>query len=296
MPGNSSEYGLSISSEVSLFLMAFSSIYTVVGSIANLLVIVTILAAKELHRRSEDQLILNLAVTDFLSLSCLSFHVYVLSQGGLGQGYWSLYKCLYSTILFAGTNAILAIAIDRFIAVVFPMRHKRLMEGRNVGILIALSWASALAHGATTYLSDNRKESKYFNILSITIGLLNLLVTAVVYAIIFYCTRKQVRKTSKQRRSVGVEWKGYRHSHRLWKTAINTFVLVCLFYVTYIPVVVLVVYFWWYQERQWKDLWNERAWISAFIFLNSCLNPFVYSMRTKRFRKALNRKLRSYSC
>ena len=49
------------------FLVIFCSIQILIGSIANFVVIVTISVSRQLRQRSEDRLILNPAITDFVS-------------------------------------------------------------------------------------------------------------------------------------------------------------------------------------------------------------------------------------
>ena len=63
------------------FLVIFSSLQILIGSIANFFVIVTIFLSRQLRRRSEDHLILNLAITDFFSLTTLlPWNIHFLNQ------------------------------------------------------------------------------------------------------------------------------------------------------------------------------------------------------------------------
>ena len=63
------------------FYLIFFSLQIFIGSIANFVVIVTIFVSRQLRQRSEDRLILNLAITDFFSLTiALPWHIYVYSH------------------------------------------------------------------------------------------------------------------------------------------------------------------------------------------------------------------------
>ena len=60
---------LQLGSKASLFLVSFTSLQTIIGSVSNGFVIVTFLAARELRRRPSDLFILNLAVADVILLT-----------------------------------------------------------------------------------------------------------------------------------------------------------------------------------------------------------------------------------
>ena len=66
MAGNTS---LQLGSTASHFLVSFTSLQTIIGSLSNGFVIITFLAARELRKRPSDLFILNLAVADLIFLT-----------------------------------------------------------------------------------------------------------------------------------------------------------------------------------------------------------------------------------
>ena len=63
------------------FLLVFCSLQIFIRSIANFVVIATIFVSKQLRRRSEDRLVLNLAIINFFSLIIvLPSHMYNFNQ------------------------------------------------------------------------------------------------------------------------------------------------------------------------------------------------------------------------
>ena len=294
MHGNSSENGikLSISPEASISLVVFTSLQILVGSFANCIVIITILMAKELKKRSEDLLILNLALNDLLSLlTFLPWHTYVVSQRNIRDSYtYFTYESLNTLVVYCGANAILAIAIDRFSAVVFPLRHKSTMTRRSTFILIALTWGIAIVFGITDLVRHLVTQHPYVDLWFVMSFLLVMLVTTVFYVIIFYHTRKQGRNILNQTRILRLECEN-RPNHLFLKVTLNTFVLPCLCYATYLPVVIYVVCTSLLRRRPVIAQITDRSWFYSFLFLSSCINPFLYAVRTKRFKRAFFGKI-----
>ena len=294
MPGNSSDNGieLSISVEESISLVIFTSLQILIGSFANCIVIITISMAKELRKRSEDLLILNLAVTDVLSLTtCLPWLTYILSERKTPEGgMYFIYPSIFMFVIFSGAFAVLAIGIDRFIALVVPLRHKTMMTRTRTTIMIIALWVTAVALGIMGNQNLSMSQLRFFRVLRVTSGLFLLIIIAVIYIIIFYCTIRQSRKILNQRRSLGVDGGNY-PSHLALKITMNSFVLVCLFYATYLPLIVHSIHFSLAERRRRTSLVTDRMWIQSFMFLNSCVNPFVYGLRTKRYKKTFHKRL-----
>ena len=272
--------------------MTFTSLQIFVGSLVNFIVIITILSARELRKRSEDLLILNLAVSDFLSLTtALPWFTYNLSKGKMNPNY-AIHESFLTLIVAAGTNSILAIAIDRFVAVVLPLRHKVIMKRTTTIIVIILSWVAACVNGFLMYLWFILPQLIYFDIVLFSYDLFKLLAMAILYAIIFYYTFRQAKKILNQRHSVCVDCKNHSFLTHL-KVTMNMCFLVCLFYATHLPIAIHYVYSCLVRGCKQRPSQDKTVlyWIYSFMFLNSCINPFVYGLRTKRFKKAFYKNI-----
>ena len=270
--------------------LIFCSLQIFIGSIANFVVIVTIFVSRQLRKRSEDRLILNLAITDFFCLTiALPWHIYVFCHQQINvntTGFIGLYT-LIVLVAIAGSNAILCITIDRFVAVVYPLHHPVII---NTRIMTGLTWGTAVLVAVAIYLCFKFALYKISRILCVTFNLFFLAMNAVLYAIIFYHTLKQGRNILSQRRSVSAAKEEF-SSHLLLKISLRAFVLMCLFYATYLPWAIFIIHFSLVLGDDWEDFGDEIIWISAFLLTNSCINPFVYGLRTKRFRKEFHKKI-----
>ena len=267
--------------------MIFSSLQILIGSTANFVVIVTIFLSRQLRRRSEDHLILNLAITDFFSLTTLvPWHIHFLNQPQIDIKENIACVTLKGLFIFTGTNIILCLAIDRFVAVVYPLRHPMII---NTRVMTGLSWGTAVLIAVGVYLSLKLELYKHLDAFVVIHFSLFLVVSVALYAIVFYYTFKQGRKILNQRRTAANE---NFSSRLLLKITMKTFVLMCLFYGVYFPVIVFNTHFSLVLEREWTQKWFQKTIrTTSFLFFNSCINPFFYALRTKRFRKEFYKRI-----
>ena len=107
---------------------------------------------------------------------------------------------------------------------------------------------------------------------------------------IFYHTLRQGRNILNQRRSVGAA-KDEFSSHLLLKITLRTFVLMCLFYAAYLAWAIYVIRISFVLGYDGVDVGDETIWIHSVFFINSCMNPFIYDLRTKRFKKEFRKKI-----
>ena len=156
--------------------------------------------------------------------------------------------------------------------------------------MTVLSWGTAILVTVAIYLCFKFALYKISYIVCATSSLLLLAMNATLYAIIFYHTQKQGRNILNQRRSVGAG-KDQFSSHLLLKITLRPFLLMCLFYATYLPWVIYIIHFSFVLGHDWEDFGDEFIWIDTVLFMNSWIDPFIYGLRTKRFRKEFRKKI-----
>jgi galanin receptor 1/galanin receptor 2 len=292
---NASDHGETfISFGAAIFLTSFTSLQAIIGAAANLAVFITILCTRQLRQRSEDRLIANLAVADFLSLTTfVPWHAYALSQRRfLTKAELGYYIPLMTLVFNYGGIAIVAIAVDRYVAVVYPLRYCSIMTTKTTRCLIVFSFATALTFSLADRLMHAHRN--IINAFFFAFDLSLLVVIAVIYAVILYWALKQRKAILERSRNFGMTH-GHRNSwyRRIVRTTLTSLGFAVLYYATYLPLIVYIVRMFSGEFLSRKAKLDSLNWIYSFLFLNSCVNPFVYSLRTRRFKMAFCRMVRA---
>jgi len=126
------------------FLAATLGIVIIFGFCGNLLVIIAIVRFKRLRRSINSFLILNLAISDFLTTSLLMpFQLATVLDLSIISGNGLLCKVggiLSYPFYICSTVTLVMLAIERHIAVSDPLRYLSRVTPRTISIMIAYSW------------------------------------------------------------------------------------------------------------------------------------------------------------
>ena len=282
------ENSVHLSTTQSIFLVFFTSLQIITGTLSNGFVIVTFLAARELRRRPSDLFILNLAVADLIFLTTFQpWLTHVLNQKAVltFEAEYYVYESLGCFVNLSSQHAIMLIAIDRLLAVVLPLRYKTLVTRKVIYISIIISWTFALLFSLVNYFAYIFKFYLTFLGFWTSFQLVLMLGIILIYTFIFTTTLKMIRKSLRQRGMFHLQNEHIQY-RTVFKITLNTMILVCLFYTTFLPIIISIGH-----RSLVLELGNEyqmvtRSWIYSFSSLNSCINPFIYALRTKRFKKA----------
>ncbi|CAB4003420.1 octopamine receptor beta-1R-like [Paramuricea clavata] len=269
--------------EVNL-LISFASVQVIVGSTANFFVIILFVTRRELRRKNSDLLILHVALADFISLTTfLPWNIYLTN---LGRGEYSEYYTSLNTFcLFLSGTAVLTVAVDKFVAVVYPLRYATFITRSKTLLMITGSWLVAIAL-VIAHFFDFLSAREHHHVLDKSLSalvLVKMLFVASLYTVVFKAVKNQLSahagRNMNNSNSLQITSKREKVESVFFKSALNTFIVVCLFYATYLPYAVL-------QMMSISDFMTWRK-LFSFIYINACINPFVYFFRMRRFRIAL---------
>lgn len=249
----------------------------ILGTLGNLLVLMVIFINIRLASVS-NLLLANLGLIDLLctaylvpgatyKLFCIGMgmecHVpntFLLVQGGIVQ-----------FVVAAAVFSLFAIAMDRYIAVSFPFKYSSLVTKRRVVFSVLLSWIAA------GLIAFTFKYLKWFYIQSAYCILL-ILVTTFLYIHIFLFALKKERQIAALQVSNIRRVSNFLHERKSTKTMA---IILGVFIAAWVPAVVF------YAVVQKHDpiYPHLQNWINTIYFVNAALNPFVYCVRSRNFRK-----------
>ena len=126
-------------------LIAVNVIICVLGSLGNFLVCLAITTNSRL-RRASNYLLFSLAIADLIvTLVCEPLLLKVIIQRTFFHECTEWLQRTYSisSQISCGSSVLhmVAISFDRFVAVVFPLRHKNFIEGCGLKFMLIISWS-----------------------------------------------------------------------------------------------------------------------------------------------------------
>lgn len=283
----SAEKGLSssnpeLSTESVVILSIICSLASVSGSIGNSLVILAV-AKSESLRSIPDFIISSLACSDltvcFIYLPLLIFQVtygnnFFVNTAKRFFGHFSV---------IASITNMFVITIDRLLAVRFPLKYPIFVTEKVAFSSIAIVWLISLSFGAV--YSQELNNPSHHAILTVYTTLL-IFGTWAIYAFIFFAAKRQENKVVQP-----VNPATPPHISVLQQKATKTiFIVVGIYALCWLPS--KLIHFFVNPAKNPILFKKSFFWIQAALACNSALNPYVYCIRSERYRKQFAKLLR----
>ena len=277
---------------------------TIVTIIGNLLVCYAIVANRVLRRTPTNTFIFSLAVSDLLTaLIAITFDIDILLKRGIwthGEHMCRAWTTIYLIGVPTSILTLLAVSIDRYKTLSDPLgqfKETRFMTRKRALFAVTCIWLYCILFSLVpvfgwrmydTWVYDGVCYFVLTSVFSALSSFLNfilpLLATCMIYLKIYLIARNRQALQECSRRS-GVEHeqrqKKYRNNLRAAKTIS---VIVGAFFFCWVPYCVMSIVL---------NLWpnyiattpKELVFILLmFGYLNSAMNPFLYSLLNKRFK------------
>ena len=268
--------------------------FTIFG---NVFIFTSLCKYREMFKGSLYIFIGNLALTDLLI--GLAMFLMLLEQiyRRLGESWgFCMVKALGVVLTFGCTIMTLTfIAVDRFMAVVFPLRH--IVKTKRTKLFlgaVALSWVVCFLFMIPAIIGMRRSEHvvcspsamfpKLINYVGVTAVLINIIVSGILHGIILWKIKaKTVEGSSPPRRKF------------TGKTLVMVLVFV-LFVVCWLPFVITTLMLETAAYSNVDHIMCVREYIIMPGYFNSSINWIVYGASNQKFRLAFKRLLTCKRC
>ena len=193
---------------------------------------------------------------------------------------------LFSTASFCG---VVAISVDRFLAIHLHLRYQELVTYKRVVAVVILIWLlSAFFSSLTLWVPPNILS------LFICVGVVTgLFVTTLVYVRIYLAVRRHKNQIQAQQVQNAVPTSEITNFASLVKSAIGMFCVYLVFLVCYLPVFICFAAIAIYGLS--IALNRLLLFSCTLLFLNSSLNPVIYCWKMRHFRHSIANILRNMS-
>ncbi|CAH3108673.1 unnamed protein product [Porites lobata] len=243
-------------------------------------------------------LLLSLAVSD-LGVGLLVQPLYIAhlimnkEQSANRRLYYTVYTVqrLFGNLLCAASFfGIIALTVDRFLAIHLHLRYQELVTHRRV-VTVVISvwvWSSCLSLFVLNSVLENVQA-----IINATIGAVCLTTTGLIYCKIYSVVRHHTNQIhALQLQPVGQNQNGeLANAARLKKTALATFYVYVVFVVCFLPFICVKTAYRIYGESELRL--HLLYYSSTLMFLNSSLNPLIYCWKMRNIRQAVISVLRN---
>ncbi|KAK2158417.1 hypothetical protein LSH36_171g08003 [Paralvinella palmiformis] len=267
----------------------------------NILTIIAVASRKNLRRSATNMLVMNLAVADGL-VGCLLIAFSAVSDISKDERVWRRSVCAarapYYSIIVISACTLLAIAVDRYLAIVRPFSYKRHVTAGRARFISGLMWIFELVIvGTTTCYYGNvapieRIRSGHISELLPTAIFASVILPQVCIPLLGnFILYWRIFATIRNRRRVAVACHDKQVSSvclaSRMSTAVTKMMSVVLAYLvlTWLPYFVLLPFTTYYQTNPlWLIYGMDLA--TVLVYTNSAVNPLIYGWLNREFRAA----------
>ncbi|KAL0965396.1 hypothetical protein UPYG_G00280730 [Umbra pygmaea] len=313
--------GPTMPENVSLFYIGMELVIACLAVIGNMLVCWSVCINSNLHSIT-NFFVVSLAVADIaVGLLAIPFAI-TISTGFCANFYGCLFiACFVLVLTQSSIFSLLAIAVDRYIAIKSPLRYNGLVTAGRAQGIIAVCWVLSVGIGLTPMLGWNKgmnvtnsssgtcpqgmteclfegvvtlEYMVYFNFFGCV--LVPLVAMLAIYARIFMAARRQLRLMDMKLIHMHTPAVGTASRSTLQKevhAAKSLAIIVGLFVICWLPLHIINCFNLFCQDCARPHIWVMNIAI-IMSHANSVVNPFIYAYRIREFRHTFRRILRQH--
>ena len=262
-------------------LMAVNSVGAVVGTFGNFLVCTAVLYTSPRLRRCSNYLLVSLAIADLIvTMVCEPLVVGIAAKTTFFNDCASNLRFAYlvsaNFSCAASIFHLVAISVDRFLAVIVPLRHGRIMKSYGLKVMLIVVW------GTSTVFAFLRvpflKETDYVVVVIFIINyflIIGCYVSITISVFLLRRRKRHVQASTQGRTLTSVRSKVER------RFAFTLAIVIGVFTACWFP---MIVVFFAAGKSLVKMYGTAYMWIRTLALLNSAMNFLIYSARIRDFR------------
>jgi allatostatin A receptor len=292
---------------VSIIVPILFGIIIVIGLIGNALVVVVVSANKQM-RSTTNLLIINLACADLLFIVfCVPFTAsdYVLTFWPFGDVWCKIVQYLIVVTAHASVYTLVLMSLDRFLAVVHPIKSMSVRTEHHALIAIGVLWVVIVVTAVPVYYTHGTRHYDFFNEEHTVCIFLNEEYQWAVFQISFFVTSFVLPLALicglylcillRLWRGVAPGGRVSAESRRGKKRVTRMVVIVVVtFAFCWCPIQIILVLksMNMYEITTFSVMTQIISHVLA--YMNSCVNPILYAYLSENFRKAFRKVI--YCC
>lgn len=285
-------------------------IISLTGIVGNAIVIVVALS-DHLTRNTTNVLIANLAIADLIFIVvCVPFTavLYAVSSWPFGMAWCKIYQYLINATAYTSVYTLVLMSLDRYLAVVHPVRSLSLRTERNAYAVSGTLWTLVLLFNVPVLLESEQFDYPYEDEVRSTCINVRIF-EELTYGRVFYgcffafayalplasisllyglMLRGLIQGSGQARRNPGSDRK--RCNRRVTRLVV---VVVVVFALCWLPLNLVMVI----QYSASNPFENAAVIIpvkvlaTCLAYLNSCVNPILYAFLSENFRRTFRKVL-----
>ena len=237
-------------------------------------------------------LLLNLAVSDigvglFVQPFYTSLLVKWLRQNNPGCQTYMVFVITTSSFYQASFFGVVALSIDRFLAIHLHLRYQELVTHKRVVVVVILLWVMS----AFLLLTSVWIPVDNFLLVKLVLGVLGLVLTTVAYVRVYLAVRHHKGEIQALQVQQVAENSEVANLISLVKSAVGVFYIYLVFLICYLPYFISLAFF----NISGPSITSRSFLISSstVMFLNSSLNPVVYCWKMRHIRRTIMKVLQN---
>ncbi|XP_078384801.1 histamine H2 receptor-like [Oculina patagonica] len=253
--------------------------------------VVFIVCRKRQLRTKTNAFVVSLAVADFcvgMSVVPPMFFCDIASRCDYLGLVYKVIASIRELVLYASAVNLCCLVLDRYMAVVKPLKYLTFMKRRRVIQMISCSWTILVIF---TVLVRSLKYSSKINLINNIAGWLYTVFELLSCAIVIFCFASMLVVVCKHDQSARTLAKQLRFNHRVFfkakeKSAVKMMaVVICLFLVCY-AVALRCTFVHFFNDRK---SCNDAEYKVPIVVLNSAVNPLAYAVFKRDIKKEFKR-------